>query len=170
MEPDRRKFIDAGLTASSLMIAAVKKVFGWNDRDAIVVPNFGCNLVEETIVSNGLIPVFAEADMKTGNIDTNKLEQRLIDEMVVPTRDTINHPIRAILVCPVFDTLPNFNRLTCISKTFKVPLLLDRCPSPKIQYRNKYLTEYCLASAFSTGLIHSENLGIFEFFFVDRTG
>ena len=137
--------VNSGSSADLLMIAAAKKVFGWNDGDGIIVSPVGFPTTISAIVLNGLHPVFVDVEMETLNFDLNHIERVLGEE-----RAKSSYPlIRAILLSPVLGNPPNMGRLSMLAARFGVPILLDGCDSLGTCWNGHPLSIYCAASTCS---------------------
>jgi CDP-4-dehydro-6-deoxyglucose reductase, E1 len=134
--------VNSGSSANLVMMAALKKRFGWNDGDEIIVSVVGFPTTTSVIVQNGLVPVFIDIEMETLNFNLDLVEQ------------SITSSTRAIFVSPVLGNPPNFDRLIDICKTYNLQLILDNCDSLGSRWRGKQLTEYAVASSCSFYAAH----------------
>src|ERR1035441_8957819 len=61
--------VNSGSSANLVMIAALKKYYGWKDGDEIIVSPVGFPTTIAPLVQNGLKPVFVDIEMNTLNFD-----------------------------------------------------------------------------------------------------
>jgi CDP-6-deoxy-D-xylo-4-hexulose-3-dehydrase len=121
--------VNSGSSANLIMIAALKKHYGWQDGDEVIVSPVGFPTTVAPIVQSNLKPVFVDIEMDTLNFDLNKAWLAL-------TKKT-----KAIFVSPVLGNPPNMDEL----KTFNIPLIGDNCDSLGSKWNGKYLTDNYVA-------------------------
>ena len=147
---------NSGSSANLLMIASLKKVYGWKDGDEIIVSAVGFPTTVSVIPQNNLVPVFAEIEMNSLNFDLNHVENKITNKTV------------AIFLSPVLGNPPNINFLLEICKKHDLKLILDGCDSLGSTWDNKNLSEYAVASScsfyaahhictFEGGMVSSDN-------------
>lgn len=109
--------VNSGSSANLVMIAALKKHFGWNRTTEIIVSPVGFPTTIAPIVQNGMQPVFADIEMDTLNFDLDEVVKKI-------TPDT-----RAIFVSPVLGNPPDMERLAEIALRHNLMLIGDNCDS-----------------------------------------
>jgi CDP-6-deoxy-D-xylo-4-hexulose-3-dehydrase len=129
--------VNSGSSANLVMIAALKKYFGWKDGDEIILSAVGFPTTLSPIILNGLKPVFADIEMDTLNFDIDEVELNI----------TVN--TRAIIISPVLANPPDIDALLEMKDRYGIELILDNCDSLGSMWRDKFLTEYAVASSCS---------------------
>ncbi len=130
---DASLMVNSGSSANLVMIAAAKRMYGWEDGDEIIVSAVGFPTTYAPIVQCGLRPVFVDIEFGRLNFDLSLVRSAM-------TRST-----RAILIAPVLGNPPDMDRLAAMG----VPLLLDNCDSLGSKWRGRYLNEFVEASSCS---------------------
>ena len=72
--------VNSGSSANLVMIAALKKYFGWVDGDEIIVSVCGFPTTLNPIIQNGLKPVFVDIDYSDLNWDLESIRKKLLQE------------------------------------------------------------------------------------------
>ncbi len=139
--------VNSGSSANLVLIAALKKFYGWNDRDEIIVTVVGFPTTISVIAQNNLKPVFIDIEMDTLNFDLNLIEEKITDKT------------RAIFVSPVLGNPPNFDRIIDLCEKHGLRLILDNCDSLGSTWRGKLLNEYAVASSDSFYPAHTISTG-----------
>jgi CDP-6-deoxy-D-xylo-4-hexulose-3-dehydrase len=120
--------VNSGSSANLVMIAALKKHYGWKDGDEVIVSPVGFPTTIAPLVQNGLKPVFVDIEMDTLNFDVDKVEEEVRDSTV------------AIFVSPVLGNPPDMDRLIR-----RANLIGDNCDSLGSKWDGEYLTKYYTA-------------------------
>jgi CDP-6-deoxy-D-xylo-4-hexulose-3-dehydrase len=129
--------VNSGSSANLLMIAALKKYFGWNDGDEIILSVVGFPTTLSAVLANNLKPVFVDIEFSSLNFDLTQIA------------DKVTNSTRAIFISPVLGNPPDFDWLVAFAQEFGIELILDNCDSLGSKWDGKYLTEYCVASSCS---------------------
>ena len=129
--------VNSGSSANLVMIAACKKVFGWDDGDEIILSSVGFPTTLAPIIQNNLNPIFIDIEFQTLNFDVNLIEKK------------ITHRTKAIFVSPVLGNPPDMDKIIDLCKQYNIKLVLDNCDSLGSQWRGKYLNEYSVAASHS---------------------
>ena len=129
--------VNSGSSANLVMIAALKKYFGWADGDEIIVSVVGFPTTLSPIMVNNLTPVFADIEMDTLNFDIKQVKKKITDKT------------RAIIVSPVLANPPDMDALIKLRDKYEIELILDNCDSLGSKWKDKYLNEYAVASSCS---------------------
>jgi CDP-6-deoxy-D-xylo-4-hexulose-3-dehydrase len=139
--------VNSGSSANLVLIAALKKRFGWKDGDEIIVSPVGFATTISVIVQNGLKPVFIDIEWDTLNFDISKIESKI-------TKRT-----KGIFVSPVLGNPPDMDALASICYKHNIKLIGDNCDSLGSKWRGKYLNEYYVAFANSFYPAHHISTG-----------
>ena len=128
---------NSGSSANLLLIGALKKYFNWMDNDEIILSVVGFPTTLSAIMQHNLKPVFIDIEFETLNFDIDLIEEKI-------TSNT-----KAIFISPVLGNPPNMDRLVEIANKYNIKLVMDNCDSLGSKWRDKYLTEYSVASSCS---------------------
>jgi CDP-6-deoxy-D-xylo-4-hexulose-3-dehydrase len=156
--------VNSGSSANLLMIAAIKKYFGWADNDGIIVSPVGFPTTVSAITLNNLTPHFIDIELDTLNFDLNNIEFVLFSKQT---------SIKAIFVSPVLGNPPDFDRLIKLAEKYNIKIILDGCDSLGSKWNGKHLSDYAIATSCSFypahhittlqgGMISSNNLEIIK--------
>jgi CDP-6-deoxy-D-xylo-4-hexulose-3-dehydrase len=125
--------VNSGSSANLALIAALKKRFGWNDDDEIIVSPVGFATTISVLYQNRLKPVFIDIEMETLNFDLTKIEEKITTKT------------KGIFVSPVLGNPPDMDTLIEICKKYDLKLIGDNCDSLGSKWDGKYLNEYYVA-------------------------
>lgn len=139
--------VNSGSSANLIMIAALKKYYGWEDDDEIIVSVVGFPTTISVIPQNNLKPVFIDIEWETLNFDVSLIEKKI-------TKKT-----KAIFLSPVLGNPSNIDDLIYICEKYELRLILDSCDSLGSRWRDKYLVEYAVASSHSFYPAHTISTG-----------
>jgi CDP-6-deoxy-D-xylo-4-hexulose-3-dehydrase len=129
--------VNSGSSANLIMIAALKKYFNWEDNDEVILSAVGFPTTLSAIIVNKLTPVFVDIEFDTLNFNINLIEEKI-------TKKT-----KAIFVSPVLGNPPNFDYLIELCDKYNIQFVLDNCDSLGSKWKDKYLSEYSIASSCS---------------------
>lgn len=125
--------VNSGSSANLVLIAALKKYFGWNDGDEIIVSPVGFPTTISTIVQNNLKPVFVDIEYTTLNFDLSLIEEKITEKT------------KGIFVSPVLGNPPNMDILSDLCKKYNLQLIGDSCDSLGSKWDGKDLSDYYVA-------------------------
>jgi CDP-6-deoxy-D-xylo-4-hexulose-3-dehydrase len=125
--------VNSGSSANLTMITALKKHFGWQDGDEIIVSPVGFPTTISPLVQNNLKPVFIDIEMDTLNFDVLLLEQ------------VITEKTKAIFVSPVLGNPPDMYYIKSLCEDRGILMIGDNCDSLGTKWDGKLLTEYYYA-------------------------
>ena len=134
---DYSVMVNSGSSANLVMIAALKKHFGWEDGDEIIVCACGFATTVAPIVQNGLKPVFVDSDWSDLNWDLNQVEQKISSRTV------------AVISSPVLGNPYDIDKIVGICKAKNIHLIADNCDSLGSKWKGNYLTDVAVASSCS---------------------
>ena len=80
--------VNSGSSANLLMIAAIKKYYGWNDGDEVIVSAAAFPTTISVLYQNRLKPVFVDIEWDTLNFDLDKIVKK------VTIKTKLIHPIK----------------------------------------------------------------------------
>jgi CDP-6-deoxy-D-xylo-4-hexulose-3-dehydrase len=125
--------VNSGSSANLVLIAALKKYFGWNNGDEIIVSPVGFPTTISTIVQNNLKPVFVDIEYTTLNFDLSLIEEKITEKT------------KGIFVSPVLGNPPNMDILSDLCKKYNLQLIGDSCDSLGSKWDGKDLSDYYVA-------------------------
>lgn len=125
--------VNSGSSANLVLIAGLKKYFGWDDGDEIIVSPVGFPTTISTIVQNNLVPVFIDIEYDTLNFDITKIEEKITPKT------------RGIFVSPVLGNPPNMDYLRTLCDKYSLALIGDSCDSLGTKWDGKDLSSYYVA-------------------------
>ena len=129
--------VNSGSSANLVMFSALKKRFGWQDGDEIIVSCVGFPTTIAPIVQCGLKPVFVDIDFGDLNWDVSEIEEK------ITTRT------RGVISSPVLGNPYDFDQILDICDRNKIHLIADNCDSLGSKWRGEYLTDHAIAASCS---------------------
>jgi CDP-6-deoxy-D-xylo-4-hexulose-3-dehydrase len=136
-EFDHSVMVNSGSSANLVMIAALKKYFGWKDGDEIIVCACGFPTTINPIIQNGLKPVFVDINMDDLNWDLSQVEEKISDRTV------------AAFSSPVLGNPYDFDKFMEIINANGLKYIADNCDALGSKWRGKFLTENAVAASCS---------------------
>jgi len=127
------QMVNSGSSANLVLLAGLKKYFGWNDNDEIIVSPVGFPTTISTIVQNGLKPIFVDIEFDTLNFDVTKIEEKITPRT------------KAIFVSPVLANPPDMDYLTRLCNKHGLQLIGDSCDSIGSKWDGNDLSDYYVA-------------------------
>ena len=125
--------VNSGSSANLILIAALKKRFGWKDDDEIIVSPVGFATTVSVVYQNRLKPIFADIEWNTLNFDLDQVESKITSKT------------KGIFISPVLGNPPDMDRLMEIATKYDILLIGDNCDSLGSKWNEKYLNEYYIA-------------------------
>jgi len=129
--------VNSGSSANLIMFAAMKKRFGWQDGDEIIVSCVGFPTTIAPIVQVGLKPVFVDIDFSDLNWDVSEIE------------DKITTRTRGVISSPVLGNPYDYDLIIDICERNKIYLIADNCDSLGSKWNDQYLTDHSIAASCS---------------------
>jgi CDP-6-deoxy-D-xylo-4-hexulose-3-dehydrase len=74
---DESVMVNSGSSANLVMIAALKKYFGWKDGDEVIVSAVGFPTTLNPLIQNNLNPVLVDIDFSDLNWDLEEISKRI---------------------------------------------------------------------------------------------
>ena len=129
--------VNSGSSANLVMIAALKKYFGWKDQDEIILSVVGFPTTASAIIQNNLTPVFVDISWEDLNWDLSQLKR------------CISPRTRAVFSSPVLGNPYDIDKLVEICSDSKIEIIADNCDSLGSKWDNKFLTDFAVAASCS---------------------
>ena len=136
-EFDHSVMVNSGSSANLVMIAALKKYFGWKDGDEIIVCACGFPTTINPIIQNGLKPVFVDINMDDLNWDLSQVEEKISDRTV------------AAFSSPVLGNPYDFDKFMEIINANGLKYIADNCDALGSKWRGEFLTKNAVAASCS---------------------
>jgi len=134
---DKSIMVNSGSSANLVMLAALKKYYGWADGDEIIVCCCGFATTIAPIVQNNLKPVFVDIDWTDLNWNIDQIASKI-------TKKT-----RAVFSSPVLGNSYDLEWLLDICESNNIHMISDNCDSLGSTYKGNYLTTYSVAASCS---------------------
>jgi CDP-6-deoxy-D-xylo-4-hexulose-3-dehydrase len=129
--------VNSGSSANLVMFAALKKHFGWQDGDEIIVCACGFATTVAPIVQNGLKPVFVDIDWSDLNWNLNQIQEKISSRTV------------AAISSPVLGNPYDIGKFVDLCRRNSIAVIADNCDSLGSKWNDNYLTDYAVASSCS---------------------
>lgn len=129
--------VNSGSSANLVMVAALKKFYGWQDDDEIIVSVVGFPTTTSAIIQNGLRPVFVDISWTDLNWNLDLVNS------------AINKKTRAVFSSPVLGNPYDIDKLREICSKNNIGIISDNCDSLGSKWGDEYLTEFSLAASCS---------------------
>jgi len=129
--------VNSGSSANLVMIAALKKYFGWHDGDEIIVCACGFATTIAPIVQCGLKPVFVDINFTDLNWDLDQVRKKITPRT------------RALFSSPVLGNPYDFDKFLEIVRDHGVEYIADNCDSLGSKWRDEFLTKNAVAASCS---------------------
>lgn len=129
--------VNSGSSANLVMIAALKKYFGWEDGDEIIVCVCGFPTTINPIIQNNLKPVFVDIDYADLNWDIEQIKEKITSKT------------KAIFSSPVLGNPYDYDAILDLCERYNVKLIADNCDSLGSKWRGEYLTKHAVAASCS---------------------
>ena len=129
--------VNSGSSANLVMVAALKKYFGWEDGDEIIVCACGFATTIAPIVQNGLKPVFVDITWNDLNWDMDQVEAKVTERT------------RVVVSSSVLGNAYDMDRIVDLCERKGIKLISDNCDSLGSKYKGDYLTKHAVAASCS---------------------
>ena len=129
--------VNSGSSANLVMIAALKKYFGWEDGDEIIVCVCGFPTTINPIIQNNLKPVFVDIDYSDLNWNLDQIKEKITSKT------------RGIFSSPVLGNPYDYDAVLDICHRYNIKLIADNCDSLGSKWKGEYLTEHAVAASCS---------------------
>lgn len=134
---DHSVMVNSGSSANLVMFAALKKHFGWQDGDEIIVCACGFATTVAPIVQNGLKPIFVDITWDDLNWDLDQIKEKISPRTV------------AAISSPVLGNPYDIGKFVDLCRRNNIAVIADNCDSLGSKWQGKYLTDYAVAASCS---------------------
>lgn len=126
-----------GSVAIDVAIRALKEKYNWQDDDEIIVPSFTIISCAQSVIYNGLKPIFIDADALNWNIDVSKIEQ------------AISKNTKAIMVVHIYGLPSDMQPILELAKKYDLKIIEDAAQAHGQEYYGKKCGSFGDISTFS---------------------
>ena len=140
--------VNSGTSALHIAFACLKETEKWKDGDEILVPAITFVATANTVISNGLKPIFVDVDSKTYNIDPADMRRKI-------TRRT-----RAVVPVHLMGLPADMKPIQAIAKQHKLKIVEDSCETMFAKYRGTSVGSLGDIACFSTYIAHMIVTGV----------
>jgi perosamine synthetase len=110
---------------------------GIGPGDEVILPTFTMSASAFAVCYTGAMPIFVDADPKTWNIDTDKIEEKI-------TKKT-----KAIMTVSIFGQPCNLDKIIEIKSKFGLAIIEDSAEAHGAEYKGRKISEYVDVMAYS---------------------
>lgn len=126
-----------GSVAIDVAVRSLKELYNWKDGDEIIMTSFTIISCAQSVIYNGLKPVFVDCEPLTYNIDVNKIEEM------------INNKTKAIMIVHIYGMPSDMNPIMDIANKYNLVVLEDSAEAHGQTYRGKKCGSFGEISTFS---------------------
>lgn len=139
--------VNSGSSANLAMICALKKHYGWNDGDEIIVSCVGFPTTINPIIQNNLKPVFVDISWEDLNWNLDEIKNKITDRTV------------AVISSPVLGNPYDLDKLSEICEKNSIKMIGDNCDTLGTKWKGKHFSSYFVASSCSFYPAHHISTG-----------
>lgn len=129
--------VNSGSSANLVMLAALKKYFGWDDGAEIIVSVVGFPTTVAPIIQNNMVPRFVDIEWESLNWSLKEIEKAIGPKTV------------AIINSPVLGNTCDIDRLKELCESRNIKMIADGCDSLGSKWDERWLSDYFVASSCS---------------------
>lgn len=144
----------AGVASGTDAIILALRVMGIKKGDRVITTPFTFFATSESISILGAIPVFADIDEKTYNIDPDNIEK-----IMTEASPEVKSTIKAILPVHIYGQCADMERIMAIAEKYNLKVIEDCAQAIGATFMGRQAGSFGLAGAFS--FFPSKNLGGF---------
>ena len=134
---DESLMVNSGSSANLVMIAALKKYFGWSDGAEIIVSVVGFPTTVAPVLQNNLVPRFVDIEWSSLNWNLDEVEAAINDKTV------------AVFSSPVLGNPYDIDRLKEICDRRGIKMIADGCDSLGTKWKGTWLSDHFISSSCS---------------------
>lgn len=126
-----------GSVAIDVAIRAMKEIYGWQGNDEIIIPTFTIISCAQSVIYNGLKPIFVDANPITWNMDVTKIE------------NFITSKTKAIMVVHIYGLPTDMDPILKLAKKYELKIIEDSAQAHGQSYIEKKCGSFGDVSTFS---------------------
>ena len=134
---DESLMVNSGSSANLVMIAALKKYFGWSDGAEVIVSVVGFPTTVAPVLQNNLVPRFVDIEWSSLNWNLGEVEA------------AINNKTVAVFSSPVLGNPYDIDRLKEICDRRGIKMIADGCDSLGTKWKGTWLSDHFISSSCS---------------------
>lgn len=134
---DESLMVNSGSSANLVMIAALKKYFGWSDGAEVIVSVVGFPTTVAPVLQNNLVPRFVDIEWSSLNWNLGEVEAAINDKTV------------AVFSSPVLGNPYDIDRLKEICDRRGIKMIADGCDSLGTKWKGTWLSDHFISSSCS---------------------
>jgi dTDP-4-amino-4,6-dideoxygalactose transaminase len=124
--------------AGRMALFALLEALGIGPGDEVIVPAFTCVVVPNAIIYRGAVPVYADIDPQTYNIDAADVERRITSRT------------RAVIAQHTFGLVCDIERLNAVCSSHSIAVIEDAAHALGASHRGRKVGSLSRAAYFST--------------------
>jgi len=140
--------VNSGTSALRIAFACLKETEKWKDGDEVLVPATTFIATANTVISNGLVPVFVDVDPKTYNIDPEDMKRKITSRT------------RAVVPVHLMGLPADMRPIKRIARAHKLKIVEDSCETMFVKYRGISVGSLSDIACFSTYIAHMIVTGV----------
>lgn len=141
-------FCNSGTGALQLALQALRERDGWPSGSEVIVPAVTFVATVNTVLFNGLVPVLADVDSRTYNLDPSSLESKIGPRTV------------AIVPVHLFGQPADMTSIMRIANRFGLRVIEDSCEAAGVHHRGRPVGSFGDFGCFSTYMAHLVTTGV----------
>lgn len=135
-------FSNSGTSALLAALLALKEKYKWNNGDEVIVPGLTFIATSNIVLQANMVPIFADADEKTYNINPSLIEEKISDKT------------RCIIPVHMFGLPCDMEPILDIAKKHNLRIIEDSCETMFATYKGKKVGSFGDFGCFSTYVAH----------------
>ena len=140
--------VNSGTSALRIAFACLKETEKWKDGDEILVPATTFVATANTVLSNGLKPVFVDVDPKTYNIDPEEMRKKITSRT------------RGVVPAHLMGLRADMKPIQALARRHKLKIVEDSCETMFAKYRGVSVGSLGDIGCFSTYVAHMIVTGV----------
>ena len=133
---------NSGTSSLQIALAALKERYGWPDGDEVIVPGVTFIATSNTVIQNGLRPVFVDVESDTYNLNPTLLE------------DNISERTRAIIPVHLLGLPCNMDPILDVARKHQLRIVEDSAECFLARYRGRSVGSFGSIGVFSLYAAH----------------
>jgi dTDP-4-amino-4,6-dideoxygalactose transaminase len=140
--------VNSGTSALRIAFACLKETEKWRDGDEILIPANTFVATANTVISNGLKPVFVDVDPKTYNMDPADMKRKITSRT------------RGVVPVHLMGLPADMKPMQALARKHGLKIVEDSCESMFAEYRGKPVGSLGDIACFSTYIAHMIVTGV----------
>ena len=141
-------FCNSGTSALQVALHALKRQYGWNDGDEVLVHAVTFVASANVVLQNGLVPVFVDIEPDYYELDPARIESHITPRT------------RAIMPVHLFGQPCDMEPILAIARTHGLKVIEDSCEAMFVRYHGAPVGSFGDVACFSTYAAHLITTGV----------